>query len=333
MKYILVKNAKTDVEKHEYKLTVGEFIYTSSDYAECSARIPLPLDNQKYRLSFCRGEWESILGTIKECIGFFDRFVDKKQRIDGCCDLANLTFNDKDFDILMFGRYLEFKYLNLSLKPFYDHFLYAIRVLTDQPPDNVLDWFEMDSLIQKDLAYKYIVEINYLLDNFGECKKQSNGILNIESIEEELEYWIELSNQSAISEDYIEEYFNECDKYYNCFLDNPNKNGVFGCDYSSEHEYLFKNLEELESYSIFIDFSDPDELFEELKSEIKNGFHKTYWTKDFISNIMSRLVALPDDPRDVSVFERDLDRFYEGIITLLDLSEQEDEWVMEDLLK
>jgi hypothetical protein len=48
---------------------------------------------------------------------------------------------------------------------------------------------------------------------------------------------------------------------------------------------------------------------------------------------MSRLVALPDDPRDVSVFERDLDRFYEGIITLLDLSEQEDEWVMEDLLK
>lgn len=335
MKYILVKNARTDPSIHTRKLASGEILHASQDYYECYKIIPFLMDSPEYRLSFCRTAWKFELNTAEESISLFNDFIKEQNKNGDNSDLANLSFADKNFNLMEYpGYYFYCNNLNWSMQLIYDHYLYVLNKLSDQAPYSILNWLEMERLIGKDLAERVLPEFHKLLKNISyEDSTIALEANEKEHIRAEIANLSDLLNKEPVTEATIDEYFkpfNDAGSDYQ-YLDDPNKNGVFDFDYS--YEEMCNDLGISESYSIFIDFSDPDELFDELKSEIKMGIHKVYWIENFISEIMDRLVALPEDARDNICLENDFDRFYNGILTLADLNEQEEEWVMEDILK
>jgi hypothetical protein len=191
-------------------------------------------------------------------------------------------------------------------------------------------WLEMERVINKYIANCFFTLLNSIQNNEINNDDTHSRIKQVEKKYSQITK--ESLNHLPFTEDEVEEYFAACnwkDSDY-VFHDDPHVGGTF------KNGEDFDNF--AETYSIFIDFSDPNVLFEEIKEKIKEEIVKenrspNYWAINFGEDIFGRLIAPSQDLRSVDTIEMDFDRFWSGIFELLDMDEQELEYYQEDLYK
>ncbi len=338
MKYVLVKNAELNANC-SFTLESGEIICESNNYDDCEKNIPFPYDRPEMRLNFIKDEWASILNSeAEQGILFCEQMKDIKFRYNEGL-ISKIEFINLDYDLVFDALrdtcsffYRSNKYI--SLNEILDYHLYAKHLLSQPIPDNITECLNKLSQIISDLTAK---KQSYANDLTSERTNEpfSNSIESI--CNEELfvnnesdaflsEFYLLLLNQD-LSDATVNAFFHNNFESFDthpdaiCFYE-----GEFGYDDFSKFG---------ETYTIYIDFSDPTALFSEIMSEIDNlgGRQKNYWLEEFYEDVLVRFLVPNTDNRTTAEISQDIDNLESAIIKKLNLSEKEWEWLNEDLLK
>ncbi len=338
MKYVLVKNAKLNANCR-FKLESGEIICESNNYDHCEKNIPFPYDRPEMRLNFIKDEWISILNSeAEQGILFCEQMTDIRFRFNEGL-ISEIEFINLDYDLVFdaLRNTCSFFYCSnkhLTINEILDYHLYAKQLLSQPIPDNINECLNKLSQIMTDLTAK---KQSYRNDLTSERTNEpfSNSLESICNDE------LFVNNES---DTHLSEF---CQLLLNQDLSDATVNAFFHSNFESfdthpdaiyfyEGEFGYDDFSKFgETYTIYIDFSDPTALLSEFISNIDNlgGRQKNYWLLEFYEDELVRFLAPNTDNRDTAEISQDIDNLESAIIKKLNLSEKEWEWFNEDLSK
>lgn len=305
MRYVLVRNAVLS-KGPGAELIAGEVICESDNVGKLLKHMPHPFEDDERLIKYLY----ELVPTVSECeqeLAEFDDNIELSDDLNEICDRLELVGSAEELGT---GGLSRKQYLRRK-----------IGVLNDTPePKSVFDI----ARLQQRLQHEYHLAVGERLQDA--LRRTGKGDLKVRQLLQKAMGDIQaiMSGADQVS---VQEYFYELRRDGSfAFKDHPN-------DAWDDKDYWGV------SYTILIRFASREEAFQKLKADFRDelskypSMSKNYWVEDFIRNLVDRVAIFPDQAASKAFISEELSRLIDDVFEMANLSDQENEWLNEDLLK
>lgn len=308
MRYVLVRNAVLSDSGPEAELIAGEVICESDDVGKVLEHMPHPLRDDERLAKHLYEEGLPTVSAYEQELAELNDNIESSDDLNKLCDLLEFCSAEQ------LGLSQNHATLKQCLRR-------QIEVLRDTPePKSISDIARLHQRLQ----HEYYLALGERLQDA--LRRTGEGDLKIRQLLQEAigDIQVSMRDPDKVS---VQEYLSELrsDKKV-AFADHP----AYGCE-DRENWGV--------SYTILIRLTSREQAFQMLEADFRDqlskspSMSKNYWVEDFLRNFVERVTVFSDDGLSRDHISEELSQLIEDVFEMANLSDQENEWLNEDLMK